>query len=82
MANKKADGHAAETAPEQTNAPEYIEVGQLRMKHSISRAVFAGVCASEGWKPGKAVTENEFLEAVKRFTSAPMSGAGKKEAAK
>lgn len=86
MANKKTSEPvteaAAETTPEQANAPEHIEVGQLRTKLGISRAVFAGVCAAEGWKPGKSVTEAEFLAAVKKFTSGPMSGAGKKEAAK
>ena len=82
MANKKTGEPATEAAPEQTNAPEYIEVGQLRMKLGISRAVFAGVCAAEGWKSGKSVTEAEFLAAVEKFTSAPMNGGRKKEAAK
>ena len=86
MANKRTSEPMAEpaieTTPEQTNTPEYIEVGQLRTKLGISRAVFAGVCAAEGWKSGKSVTEVEFLAAVKKFTSGPMSGAGKKEAAK
>lgn len=76
MANKK---------PTEFESPaQHVEVGQLRMKHNISRAVFAGVCAAQGWRAGKFVTEAEFLEAVKQFTGAPMSGgpALKKEAAK
>lgn len=86
MANKKPTGPASpDAAEQQPEAPaQYIEVGQLRMKHNISRAVFAGVCAAQGWKAGKFVTEAEFLGAVKQFTGAPMSGArvAKKEATK
>lgn len=45
--------------------------------------MFAGVCSAQGWKPGKAVTEEEFLEAVKKFENAPMRGSsGKKEVKK
>lgn len=62
----------AEQRPE--TPARYVEVGQLRMKHNISRAVFAGVCAAQGWRAGKFVTEAEFLGAVKQFTGAPMSG--------
>lgn len=86
MANKKPTGPASpDAAEQQPEAPaQYIEVGQLRTKHGISRAVFAGVCAAQGWKPGKSVTEAEFLGAVKQFTSAPMGRAQavKKEATK
>ena len=38
-------------------------------------SVFAGVCSAQGWKPGRAVTEEEFLAAVKNFENAPMNGA-------
>lgn len=86
MANRKPTGpESPATAEQRPRTPEeFTEVGRLRMKHNISRAVFAGVCAAQGWKPGKSVTEAEFLGAVKKFTSAPMGGARavKKEAAK
>lgn len=59
-------------APEK--ARELLEIGELRKQHKISRAVFAGVCSAQGWKPGKAITGEEFLKAVAEFTGAPMDG--------
>ena len=88
MANKKTTGpESPVTAEQQTGspgaeAPEVFTIEKLRSEKNVKRAVFAGVCAAEGWKPGKTVTEAEFLAAVERFTSAPMSGAIKKEAGK
>ena len=71
-------------ATEQTpKAPELLGLDELRSKHGVNRAVFAGVCAANDWKPGKAVAEEEFLEAVSKFTKGPMSGPSKgKEARK
>ena len=54
--------------------PELVEIGELRSKHKIGRAVFAGVCAAQGWKPGKKITEDEFVRAVSGFTGAAMGG--------
>ena len=88
MAEKKKAGAVASGQTEQpaaspgAEAPEVFTIEQLRSEKKINRAVFAGVCAAEGWKPGKTVTEEEFLGAVEKFTSAPMSGAAKKEARK
>lgn len=84
MASKKTTGAAAPTAAEQqTPAPdEYVEIGKLRAKHRIGPALYAGVCSAQGWKPGKAVTEAEFLAAIQAFNSAPMGGAAKREARK
>lgn len=81
MANKKT-AEAPSQAEQQTASPKVFTVEQLRSEKKINRAVFAGVCAAQGWKPGKTVTEAEFLAAVEKFTSAPMSGAAKKEATK
>ena len=68
--NKAAPGPAPE--PKQTDkAPEFFDW-----------AVFAGVCAAKEWKPGKAVTEEEFLAAVREFNAAPMTGARKESEAK
>lgn len=87
MANKKtAEAMApaqAEQPPTSPEAPKVFKVEQLRSEKKINRAVFAGVCAAQDWKPGKTVTEDEFLAAVEQFTSAPMSGGhSRKEAAK
>lgn len=81
MAAKQATGTTAQVE-QPTGSPKVFTIEQLRSKRKISRAVFAGVCSAQSWKAGKTVTEAEFLEAVKQFTSAPMSGAAKKEARK
>ena len=84
MANKTqppASAPVAEQPERNQQGPELLEIGELRSKHKIGRAVFAGVCAAQDWKPGKQITEEEFLAAVKAFTGAPMSGArSRKEA--
>ena len=83
MATKKNTGPASSATVERPAAPEeYVEIGKLRAKHRISPALYVGVCSAQGWKPGKAVTECEFLEAVRSFDSAPMGGLAKKEAMK
>lgn len=71
MATKATSSPAAE----QATGKELFEIGELRKKKKVGRAVFAGVCAAKGWKPGKAVTEEEFLAAVEEFEGAPMRGA-------
>ena len=83
MANRKIPEAGPPAQMEQPTAgPKVFAIEQLRSERKIHRAVFAGVCAAQGWKPGKTVTEAEFLQAVEKFTSAPMSGAAKKEARK
>lgn len=83
MANRKTPGAGTPAQMEQlTASPSVFTVEQLRSEKKIPRAVFAGVCAAQGWKPGKTVTEAEFLRAIEKFTSAPMSGTVRKEAAK
>ena len=88
MANRKTTGPKSPATAEQQNgspgaeAPKVFTIEKLRDEKKIKRAVFVGVCAAEGWKPGKTVTEAEFLTAVEKFTSAPMSGAVKKEMTK
>lgn len=77
MANKETSAPAATqaTGPQEKKVLGLFEIGELRKKHKVGRAVFAGVCTAQGWKPGRAVTEEEFLAAVKNFENAPMSGA-------
>ena len=68
MATKAASTPTA-TGEQNKKAPALYDVGELR--------------SAQGWKPGKAVTEEEFLEAVKKFENAPMRGSsGKKEVKK
>ncbi len=63
-------------------APELHTIEELQKKNSIKRAVFAGACAANSWKPGKQLTKEEFLTAINKFTGAPMHGdkSRKKEA--
>lgn len=70
-----APAPGAEQPRKHQQGPELLEIGELRSKHKVGRAVFAGVCAVQNWKPGKQITEEEFLAAVKAFTGAPMNGA-------
>lgn len=51
--------------------PELHNIEVLRTKNKVGWAVFAGVCAARGWKPGKMVSESEFREAVDKFTQGP-----------
>lgn len=70
-----APAPVAEQPEQHQQGPELLEIGELRSKHKIGRAVFAGVCAAQDWKPGKKITEAAFKAAVEAFTGAPMSGA-------
>ncbi|WP_052082807.1 hypothetical protein [Intestinimonas butyriciproducens] len=82
MAASKATSTSAAAVDQGKKTPALFEVGELRSKHKVGRAVFAGVCSAQDWKPGKAVTEEEFLEAVKKFENAPMKGEPRKEGKK
>ena len=63
-------------------APELVPIDKLREQHKVGRATYAGVCAANGWRPGKAMTEDEFLAAVAKFNNSPMNGRKSKEARK
>jgi len=63
-----------EHQPEEAKAQELLEIGELFKKHKISRAVFAGVCSANGWKSGKAISEDEFLKAIDYFTGSSIDG--------
>lgn len=84
MANKTTknttpDTTTPDTMPTSPADPSLVEIDILRQTHKVDRATFAGVCAAQGWATGKAVTENEFLEAVAKFEASPMGGAKKEE---
>lgn len=73
MANK------ASAADVRQAEPPLLAIETLRERHRISRPVFAGVCAANGWKPGRVMTEEAFLQAVAGFTNAPMGGRRKED---
>lgn len=66
----------AKTQEETVSALRDLE--PLRLERGISGAVFSGVCAAEGWRPGKRVTESDFDAAVRRFTGSAMGTRGKR----
>lgn len=69
----KTKSEAAPAAASQPEQPqELLSIDTLREKHKIKRPVFAGVCAANDWKPGRAMTEEAFLRAIADFTGAPM----------
>ena len=51
-----------QTDGQQTGAPspELLPIEQHREQLKIKIPVFIGVCAVNGWKPGKVMTETEF----------------------
>lgn len=76
MATKKTEPAAAAlaVAPQESAALE-----ALRARYKTPPAVFAGVCAAQGWWPGRQLTEQEYTAAVAAFTGAPMDGRGSRE---
>lgn len=81
MATKKTNTDEAVKAasPEQTQKPpELLEINELKKKHKIGAAVFAGVCAANDWKPGKYIADGDFKAAVDAFLAAPADGKGDK----
>ncbi len=75
---------ASAVAEPMAQTPELHTIEELQKKNQIKKAVFAGACAANGWRPGKQLTEAEFLAAIAKFTGAPMHGGEprKKEARK
>ena len=57
--------------PEGAAAPELVAIDKLREQHKVGRATYAGVCAANGWRPGKAMTEDEFLAARRQVQQQP-----------
>ena len=60
--------------PEGAAAPELVPIDKLRERHKVGRATYAGVCAAQGWRPGRKLTEEEYAAAVEQFTGGRMDG--------
>ncbi len=75
MANKM---NKTDNAPDvqQSDPPplELLPIEEHQERLKIKIPVFIGVCAVNGWKPGKVMTETEFRRAAEAFTGAPMNG--------
>ena len=52
---------------------ELLPIEQHQEQLKIKMPVFIGVCAVNGWKPGRVMTEAEFRRAAEAFTGAPMN---------
>ena len=63
---------ARSNSPATEQAQTLLPVDMSREKHHISAGVFAGACGVNGWKPGRQMTETEFLAGIDRFMNAPM----------
>ncbi len=82
MANKNQtpDTAKGQAEPEETKqAQELLDINELRTKHKVGKAIYAGVCAAQKWNPGKQISEEAFLQAVENFKTAPMDGRNAKE---
>ena len=44
---------------------EMFPIEEHRARLGVSKPVFAGVCAANGWKPGRVMSEADFCLAVK-----------------
>lgn len=56
------------------NTPKLLSIEELKEKKQTSDKVFQGVKAAKGWRLGKAVTEEEYKEALKEFLESPIGG--------
>ena len=76
MKNKASDAAFQTVAPaaveERGTSPEPLTIEALCALNRTPAAVFAGVCAARGWKPGRMMIGQEYAEAVAGFTGAAM----------
>lgn len=82
MSRETKNEAASEVAMYEEKITEPVEktvdltVEAQAQKHDIPAPVFAAVMQAQGWASGKAVSEKEFLGAVKDFLGAPMNKGG------
>ena len=72
MASKVIKPAAAEAGT--INTQELKPIEELRKKYKTGRAVFAGACAVNGWKPGKVMSDEDYVSGVAKFTEGPTNG--------
>ena len=54
-----------------------VEIFKLKEMKKTPESVFRGVCAAEGWRPGKSVSATDYDAAVQRFLKRPVGPVGK-----
>lgn len=80
MAAKPQNGENTQGGQSKGQALKHLEqIEQLCKKHKIKVAVYAGACALHGWKPGKVLTEKEFLDGITAFNEMPINHSQRKE---
>ena len=79
MATKDQKAETVQAAKPDIKSQELKLIDEICKKYKIGRAVFAGACAVNGWKPGKAMSDEEFLDGVAKFTKGSARGPSTKE---
>jgi hypothetical protein len=69
MAFRNNGGEEMEQKPD-----GYKKIEDQKIQYGTSNAVFEGIKAAQGWKPGKMVTAEEYEKAADAFAAAPMDG--------
>lgn len=58
--------------PTAADTSKYCSIEQLRDQRGTPAPIFCGMCAAYGWRTGRMVTEAEYDEAVKKFSTTPI----------
>ena len=74
MANKLNKPDAVPDVQQSAQLSELLPIERLREQLGVSGPSFAGLCAVNGWKTGRVMTEEEFRNAFKNFADSPMDG--------
>lgn len=64
------------------NHIDLFKIEDLKEKNNTADRIFEGMKAAENWTTGKAVTQEEYEKALKRFLESPMGGKKVKKDAK
>jgi hypothetical protein len=70
---------AANKPTEETTGDEtaLVEITLLKKQKNTTDSVFCGVCAAEGWRPGKSVSATDYDAAVQQFLKRSVGKAGR-----
>lgn len=52
----------------------HLPIQELKRRCKTSEVVFQGVCAMNGWYPGKQITEKEYQNAIDTFLKMDVGG--------
>ena len=51
---------------------EMSPIEEQKRKYDTTDVIYAGVAAKNGWKPGRMMSESEYVKAVSDFLQAPL----------